>query len=198
VTRSSVSDGTLFGLRPGAWAPNNGNSNEVFLKILSRQRGLNFELGAEYQYNNGGYLLLGKILERASGQTLGAFADANIFKPLDMTDAYSIRRRSRTTPGAERQPKPIPIPGVTLEFSPAEAGRPQAWHIIDGGGQRLLELQLVKFDISKVDLESFAGECRSDELDVTYTVAIGSRESHCAGLPTFSPVFTSKHGTIPS
>ena len=33
------------------WAPNNGNSNEAFLKILARQRGLNFAPGAEYQYN---------------------------------------------------------------------------------------------------------------------------------------------------
>jgi hypothetical protein len=62
--------------------------------------------------------------------------------------------------------------GVTLEFSPAEAGRPQSWHITDGGGRRLLELQLVKFDMSKADLPSFAGEYRSDELDVSYTVAV--------------------------
>jgi hypothetical protein len=34
-----------------------------------RASGLNSVPGAEYQYNNGGYLLLGKILERASGQT---------------------------------------------------------------------------------------------------------------------------------
>ena len=70
------------------WAPNNGNSNDAFVRILSRQRGLNFTPGTEYQYNNGSYLLLGKILERASGQTLGAFADANIFKPLGMTGAW--------------------------------------------------------------------------------------------------------------
>ena len=27
------------------------------------------------------------------------------------------------------------IAGTPLEFSPAEAGRPQAWHVIDGGGR---------------------------------------------------------------
>ncbi len=64
------------------------------------------------------------------------------------------------------------IPGTTFEFSPAEAGRPQAWHVIDGEGRRLLELPLMKFDVSKADLPSFAGEYRSDELDVTYTVAV--------------------------
>ena len=80
------------------WAPDNGNSNDAFIKILSRQRGLNSVPGAEYQYNNGGYLLLGKILERASGQTLGAFADANIFKPLGMTGAYFNGDPVRTAP----------------------------------------------------------------------------------------------------
>ena len=64
------------------------------------------------------------------------------------------------------------VPGATLEFSPAEAGRTQAWHVIDGAGRRLLELRLMKFDVPKTDLPSFAGEYRSDELDVTYTVAI--------------------------
>jgi hypothetical protein len=62
--------------------------------------------------------------------------------------------------------------GTTIEFSPAEAGRPQAWHVIDGGGQRLMELPLMKFDIPKADLQSFAGQYRSDELDVTYAVAV--------------------------
>jgi beta-lactamase family protein len=64
------------------------------------------------------------------------------------------------------------IPGATLEFSPAEAGRPQSWHLVDGEGRRLLELPLVKFESSKAALPSFAGEYRSDELDVTYTVDV--------------------------
>src|SRR5262245_31834798 len=41
------------------WAPNNGNSVDALIKVLSRQRGLNSVPGTEYQYNNGGYLLLG-------------------------------------------------------------------------------------------------------------------------------------------
>jgi hypothetical protein len=64
------------------------------------------------------------------------------------------------------------IPNTTLEFSTAGAGRPQAWHVIDGEGRRLLELPLVKFDVSRADLPAFTGEYRSAELDVTYAVAI--------------------------
>jgi CubicO group peptidase (beta-lactamase class C family) len=375
------------------WAPNRGSSNDTIIKILSRQRGLNFMPGTEYQYNNGSYLLLGKILERASGQTLGAFADANIFRPLGMTSAYfngdpvrkapdhasgyspqangwrllpessgyagnggmmssardlllwannfaearvgttallaSMQTASvltdgrktqngiglaignyrgvrtfhvsggdfgmathlavypdqkvaiavlcnmdsvvmgglatvnaeelakgvadifledvlepRAAPGAGAPPAPsvnlsaeelasktglyrlgsdenhvilmsvrdgqltlrdfygdnydllmtpistnrFLIAGSTLEFSPAEAGRPQAWHVVDGRGQRLVELQLMKFDIPKADLESFAGEYLSEELEVTYTVAVRD-SSIVVQSSTLYPVF---------
>jgi hypothetical protein len=80
------------------------------------------------------------------------------------------------------------IPGITLEFSPAEAGRPQAWQVIDGEGRRLVELQFMKFDIPKADLESFTGEYRSDELDVRYTVAIRD-SSLIVQSSTLHPVF---------
>jgi CubicO group peptidase (beta-lactamase class C family) len=375
------------------WATHHGNSNDVFIKLLSRQRGLNFVPGAEYQYNNGGYLLLGKILERASGQTLGAFADANIFTPLGMTGAYFNGDPVRTAPdhasgyspqangwrllpessgyagnggmmasardlflwahnfeearvgtpelfarmqtatvltGGQKtqsgmglaignyrgartfhfsggdfgmathiavypeqkvsiavlcnmdsvamgglatvnpedlakgvadifledvlEPRAAPaasapppasvslsadelaaktglyrlgpdenhivlmsvrdgkltvrdfygdnydimmtpissnrflVPGATVEFAPAEAGRPQAWHVIDGEGRRLLELPLMKFDVPKAALPSFAGEYRSDELDVTYTVAVRD-SSLVVQSSTLHPVF---------
>jgi len=76
------------------WAPNNGNTNDAFLKILARQRGLNFAPGAEYQYNNGGYLLLGTILARASGHTLGAFA----VPPAKGSASIPIRCITRSVP----------------------------------------------------------------------------------------------------
>ena len=64
------------------------------------------------------------------------------------------------------------LPGAMLEFSPAAAGRARAWHIVDGGGQRLLELPSVTFDVPKAELGAFAGAYRSDELDVIYTVSM--------------------------
>jgi CubicO group peptidase (beta-lactamase class C family) len=364
------------------WAPHIGNSQDALIRILTRQRGLNSVPGAEYRYNNGGYVLLGRILERASGQTLGGFADANVFTPLGMTGAWFNGDPVRTAPdhasgyspqpngwrllpegsgyggnagmmasvrdlfqwannffeprvgtpelltrmqtatvltggesvphgmgmgigsyrGARRfvtsggdvgtateldlypdletaiavlcnmdsvamgglatvnpgeltnavadvfledalEPRPtgagsapasagsappavilsadelarmtgfyrvgseenyivstsvregrfvfrdyygdnydIPmtpigaarflIPGATLEFAPAGAGRSQAWHVIDGSGRRLLELPLMKFEVPAADLPAFAGDYRSDDLDVTYTVTV--------------------------
>jgi CubicO group peptidase (beta-lactamase class C family) len=72
------------------WAPaeSTGDVNEAIVKILARQRGLNFPPGSEYQYNNGGYNLLATILKRATGQSLGQFAAANIFTPLGMAHTH--------------------------------------------------------------------------------------------------------------
>src|SRR5262249_5295270 len=83
------------GLRDGfallGWAiPSDGrvDVNEAVVSILARQRDVNFTAGAQYQYNNGAYSLLGSIVKRVSGQSLRAFAESNIFKPLGMTHTY--------------------------------------------------------------------------------------------------------------
>ena len=64
------------------------DANEALVKILARQRALNSTPGAEFQYNNGGYVLLAAIVKRVSGQSLRAFAEANIFQPLGMTHTH--------------------------------------------------------------------------------------------------------------
>ena len=79
------------------------------------------------------------------------------------------------------------LAGATLEFSPAEGARPRAWHIVDGGGQRLMELPSVSFDVSKADLASLTGSYRSEELDVTYTVSMRD-SSLVLQTSTLSPV----------
>jgi D-alanyl-D-alanine carboxypeptidase len=46
---------------------------------------LDFEPGTRWSYSNTGFVLLGRILEKASGQSLGSFLRAKIFEPLGMT-----------------------------------------------------------------------------------------------------------------
>lgn len=43
-----------------------------------------FEPGTLYSYSNSGYVLLGKIIEQASGVSYADFVQANMFKPLEM------------------------------------------------------------------------------------------------------------------
>jgi CubicO group peptidase (beta-lactamase class C family) len=59
--------------------------NDAVLRILARQRALNFTPGAEFLYSNSGYAVLALMIERASRTSFSAYADAQIFKPLGMT-----------------------------------------------------------------------------------------------------------------
>ena len=52
-----------------------------------RDKPLDFEPGAEMRYSNSGYVLLGFIIEKASGATYAKFVEENIFKPLGMKDS---------------------------------------------------------------------------------------------------------------
>ena len=55
------------------------------IKLLARQRALNFTPGAGYEYTNSDYLLLGALVERVTGKSLGAFAEEHLFAPLHMS-----------------------------------------------------------------------------------------------------------------
>lgn len=46
---------------------------------------LDFEPGTRWSYSNTGFVLLGRILEKASGQLLGTFLSDRIFTPIGMT-----------------------------------------------------------------------------------------------------------------
>ncbi len=49
---------------------------------------MDFEPGTQYQYNNSGYILLGYIIEKVSGESYGAYISEHIFKPLGMHNSY--------------------------------------------------------------------------------------------------------------
>jgi CubicO group peptidase (beta-lactamase class C family) len=48
---------------------------------------LEFQPGERFTYSNSAYILLGKIIERASGQDYEAFLREAIFRPLEMNDS---------------------------------------------------------------------------------------------------------------
>jgi len=58
------------------------------LRLIVRQKGLNFDPGSEYLYSNSGYFLLSIIVKRVSGKTLAQFAAENIFRPLGMEHTH--------------------------------------------------------------------------------------------------------------
>lgn len=52
-----------------------------------RDKPLDFQPGEKWSYSNSGYVLLGYLLEKISGQSYKDFVQQNIFKPLGMSDS---------------------------------------------------------------------------------------------------------------
>lgn len=52
-----------------------------------RDKPLDFQPGEKWDYSNSGYVLLGYLLEKISGQSYKDFVQENIFKPLGMNDS---------------------------------------------------------------------------------------------------------------
>lgn len=67
---------------------------------------MQFAPGERWAYNNSGYILLGAIIEKASGKTYEAFVRERIFEPLGMTSSYYDRTEAII---------PKRAPGYTLE-----------------------------------------------------------------------------------
>jgi CubicO group peptidase (beta-lactamase class C family) len=72
-----------------------------------RDKPLNFQPGGNWEYSNSGYVLLGYLLEKISGQRYQDFVRDNLFAPLGMTEsgydshaAIILHRASGYTPGA--------------------------------------------------------------------------------------------------
>jgi CubicO group peptidase (beta-lactamase class C family) len=55
---------------------------------LVRDDTLDFKPGAQWRYNNTGYVLLGMIVERASGKPYATFLQEEFFRPLGLSQTY--------------------------------------------------------------------------------------------------------------
>jgi CubicO group peptidase (beta-lactamase class C family) len=66
---------------------NDSITNEQILKLITRQKAINFVPGSEFEYCNSGFILLAQIVARVSGKKFSEFAAERIFKPLKMNDS---------------------------------------------------------------------------------------------------------------
>ena len=92
-------------------------------KLVFNDRPPNFQPGEQWAYANLGYIVLGYLLERISGQTYEEFVQENIFKPLGMNDSGLVsfvtiipRRASGYWPGSngiENADRPDPRIGFS-------------------------------------------------------------------------------------
>jgi len=96
----------LAGNGPGAQV----HGMAMILDLASRQKGLNFEPGAEFLYTNTNYALAAMIVERVSGESLQRFTDRRLFLPLGMGQTR-WREDFRTV-----------VPGRATAYAPTGAG----------------------------------------------------------------------------
>jgi CubicO group peptidase (beta-lactamase class C family) len=66
------------------------------LELMKRQDHTHFPPGSSYRYSNSGYVLLGLIVEQASGISFPEFLRQNIFAPLKMNGTVLYQRDDRS------------------------------------------------------------------------------------------------------
>jgi hypothetical protein len=71
-------------LAMAGWRLDDIITKEQVLRLVSRQKDLNFNPGDEFVYCNTGFTLLAEVVARVSGQTFAEFTRTHIFKPLKM------------------------------------------------------------------------------------------------------------------
>ena len=66
------------------WSPEKQIQDEEVLKLLKEEERGKFAPGTSWSYSNSGYVVLGVIVARASGESYGEFLQQRIFAPLKM------------------------------------------------------------------------------------------------------------------
>jgi CubicO group peptidase (beta-lactamase class C family) len=89
-----------------------------------RDKPLEFEPGTKWNYSNSGYVLLGYLIEKISGQSYAEFVQQNIFTPLGMKDsgydsnsAIIERRAAGYSPGKNGPPENAGFVNMSVPLS---------------------------------------------------------------------------------
>ena len=61
------------------------HTTEAIIEAMKKEP-YDFDPGTKWSYDNSGYMLLGYIVEKVSGQSYGDFLRENFFQPLGMTN----------------------------------------------------------------------------------------------------------------
>jgi CubicO group peptidase (beta-lactamase class C family) len=73
-------------LAMAGWRLDDIITKDQVLRLVSRQKDLNFNPGDEFLYCNTGFTLLAEVVARVSGMTFAEFTRTHIFEPLKMTN----------------------------------------------------------------------------------------------------------------
>lgn len=99
------------------------------VRLITRQRALNFPPGTEYLYSNSGYLLLAHVVRRATGRSLRDFLTERVFLPLGMTHTSVWDRNTEVLP--QRATGYAPVAGGGWRIN-------HAWNFQMGGDGQVI------------------------------------------------------------
>jgi CubicO group peptidase (beta-lactamase class C family) len=70
------------------WRPDDLVTDRDVLGLAVRQQAVNYKPGDRHLYNNTGYTLAGIVVRRVTGQSLRAYTEAHVFRPLGMKNSH--------------------------------------------------------------------------------------------------------------
>ena len=104
---------------------------------------LDFEPGTQWSYSNTGYVILGRVVEKVSGQRLGEFMTRRLLQPLGMDHSFF---------GPPASGRGMAEGYTSFALGPATPARPEAQGWLDGAaGLNCTALDLVKWDMALID-----------------------------------------------
>jgi CubicO group peptidase (beta-lactamase class C family) len=86
-------------LANAGWQLDDVITQQHVVKLVSKQKTLNFTPGDEWMYCNTGYTLMAEIVKKVSGLTLREYTHKNIFQPLGMKDTHFHDNYQEIVPG---------------------------------------------------------------------------------------------------
>ncbi len=152
--------------------PDDGYGVQDMLALATRQHGLNFTPGAEYRYSNTGYLALGIIVQRITGQSLRRFADSAIFAPLGMRETFFLDDHNEI------------VHGRAVAYSPTASGwRVNVWNndLVGQGGVVTTLADLQKWDENFYDMK-LGGRAFVELVQSTDPLNSGAPNTYAFGL----------------
>lgn len=109
-------------LQLAGWRMDDVITRDQILRMMARQRELNFDPGTEHLYSNMGYSLLAEVVEEVSGQPFGAFLRERVFEPLGMDATHVHDDHTQVVPG--RAYSYLPSRSATREDAQSEGSFP--------------------------------------------------------------------------
>lgn len=107
-------------LAMAGWRMDDVITDRDIMRLVQRQRALNFAPGSEFSYCNTSFTLLSQVVQRASGKSLAAFAKERIFEPLGMRHSFFHEQYGTLVPGRAQSYQPAAdggYEGFALSYS---------------------------------------------------------------------------------